>query len=582
MADYAISSANLHTIESGLKAINSNLGMLNENLQVIDNKVDKVNGNVKIVYDELNTLARDFHDFVSVQVKANALSKAQQRVIQIRQEMEKRFGHYDIVRRTTTGILQADDIGIVKKDTISNATEEMMISTPGYWLAPCLVALAAWINDQPELAERALREGIKRNDEKTSLFFALICRRADRKSAALKWTQRYLENQDEENLDRKTIIILDAYASGLLGADSEGVISRQMTTWLERLADKPGFFEKQTQQWSDAINLKRKPLALTDYPYLSKYSKTWPVLQDIMEGAMLHAELYNYFTIIFEQEASNESLKEQLDEILNSLVTEFDDEELPLRKEEKYNQLIIEFDGDEERARKNMQVEQTAFEVHKDFTQLLTDAAMKPETAHASVSTQKFAIALSKEWITNAYNDIVAQNRIKIPHEIEINVDTFNGKTTDGQNENELVDRFNALVDSEKASTLSQLVLSAFERFCLYGGIAIGLIGLIMSIFGGIFPGLIAVIAGIGMVINHYSKKKKIEQARQNTEAKFEEKRQLGSQIIRATLAEVVDFRAEFAQKDGESAKVIDFLEQISPEQYVRKIADSNRRIKIQ
>lgn len=306
MADYAISSANLHTIESGLKAINSNLGTLNENLQVIDNKVDKVNGNVKIVYDELSTLARDFHDFVSVQVKANALSKAQQRVIQIRQEMEKRFGHYDIVRRTTTGILQADDIGIVKKDTISNATEEMMISTPGYWLAPCLVALAAWINDQPELAERALREGIKRNDEKTSLFFALICRRADRKSAALKWTQRYLENQDEENLDRKTIIILDAYASGLLGADSEGVISRQMTTWLERLADKPGFFEKQTQQWSDAINLKRKPLALTDYPYLSKYSKTWPILQDIMEGAMLHAELYNYFTAIFEQEASNE------------------------------------------------------------------------------------------------------------------------------------------------------------------------------------------------------------------------------------------------------------------------------------
>ncbi len=88
-----------------------------------------------------------------------------------------------------------DGIGIVKKDTISNATEELMISTPDYWLAPCLVALAAWINNQPELAERALKEGIKRNDEKTSLFFALICRRADRKGAALKWTQRYLANQ---------------------------------------------------------------------------------------------------------------------------------------------------------------------------------------------------------------------------------------------------------------------------------------------------------------------------------------------------------------------------------------------------
>ena len=575
MADYAISSANLSAIESGLKAINNNL-------KVIDNNVDRVNDKVKVVYDEVGALARDFHNFVQIQIRANALSKAQQRVIQIRQEMEKRFGHYDIVRRTTTGILQADDLGIVKRDTISNATEELMISTPGYWLAPCLVALAAWINDQPELAERALKEGIKRNDEKTSLFFALSCRRADRKSAALKWTQRYLANQDEENLDRKTVIILDAFASGLLGSDSEGVVSKQMGEWLEHLADKPGFVEQQTKQWSDAINLKRKPLETNDYTYLRKYSKTWPVLQDIMEGAMLHAEILDYFMAIFEQEASTDSLKAQLDEILNTLVSEFDEEEIPLRKEEKYNQFVIDFEGDEDRARQNVAVEQTAFEEHKDFTQLLTDAAMKPESSHASVSTQKFAIALSKEWVSNAYNDVVAQNRMKIPNEIEINVDTFNDKTTDGQNETELIGKFNALVDEEKASALSQVVLSGFEKFCLWGGVAIGVIGLIMMIAGSTFLGLIAIIAGIGMVINHFSKKKKVEQNRQNIEAKFEEKRKNGSQIIRATLAEVVDFRAEFAEKDGESQKVIDFLEQISPEQYVRKLADSSRRIKVQ
>lgn len=582
MADYAISSANLSAIESSLNTINRNLGTLNGNLEVIDHNVDTVNSNVKVVYDEIGALARDFHDFVQLQVRANALSKAQQRVIQIRQEMEKRFGHYDIVRRTTTGILQADDLGIVKKDTISNATEELMISTPGYWLAPCLVALAAWINDQPELAERALKEGIKRNDEKTSLFFALICRRADRKSAALKWTQRYLANQDEENLDRKTVIILDAFASGLLGADSEGIVSKQMGEWLEHLADKPGFVEQQTKQWSDAINLKRKPLVSDGYTYLRKYSKTWPVLQDIMEGAMLHAEMLDYFTTIFEQEASTDSLKAQLDEILNSLVTEFDDEEIPLRKEEKFNQFIIDFDGDEDRARQNMAVEQTAFDEHKDFTQLLTDAAMKPESSHASVSTQKFAIALSKEWVNNAYNDVVAQNRMKIPNEIEINVDTFNDKTTDGQNETELIGKFNTLVDKEKTNALSTVVLSGFEKFCLWGGISIGVIGLIMMIASSVLIGLIATIAGIGMIINHFSKKKKVEQNRQNIEAKFEEKRKQGSQIIRATLAEVVDFRAEFAEKDSESQKVVDFLEQIAPEQYVKKLSDSSRRIKVQ
>lgn len=79
-----------------------------------------------------------------------------------------------------------------------------------------------------------------------------------------------------------------------------------------------------------------------------------------------------------------------------------------------------------------------------------------------------------------------------------------------------------------------------------------------------------------------FLRRKKIEQNRQNIEAQFEEKRTKGSQIIRATLAEVVDFRAEFAEKDGESKKVIDLLEQITPEQYVKKLSDSNRRIKVQ
>ena len=574
MSDRVIEQADLRTIEH-------NLGAIHNDLQTLDSNVGAVNSNIKVVYDEIGSLAKEFHDFVSVQQRANRLNQAETRLVKIRQELEKKYGHYDIVRRTTTGILQADDIGIVKKDTISNATEELMISTPGYWLAPCLVALAAWINDQPELAEKAIKEGIKRNDEKTSLFFALICRRADRKEACLKWTQRYLANQDEENLDRKTIIVLDAFASGLFGADTEGVISRQMNEWLQHLEEKPGFTEKQTQQWSEAINLKRKPIDTSSYTYLRKYSKTWPVLEDILEGAHLHAEMLEYLIGIFEQKVSTATVREQLDDILDSLVTDFDDEELPLRKEEKFEQFIVDFRGDESRARQNMNVEQTAFETHKDFTQLLTDAAMKPETAHSSVSTQKFAFALSRDWVMNAYNDVVAQNRMKIPNEIEINVDTFNDTTVDGQNENELLERFSTLVSSERDAELATCVMSSFEQFCLYGGIAVGVIGLVMLLFGNKFLGLIAVIAGIGMVLNHFSKKKDIENTRQNIAERYEKKRSSGSEIIRATLAEVVDFRIEFADKDSESEQVIDFLEQLSPDQYVRKLATSNRRVKM-
>lgn len=141
---------------------------------------------MNFVSDELSKLARDFHEYVEVAARQTERQLAETRLIKIRQELETKFGHYAEIRRTTTGVLQADDLGIVKKETITDVTEEMMITTPNYWLAPCLVALSAWINDKKDIADRALKEAIKRDDEKTSLLFALICRRADRKQACLK------------------------------------------------------------------------------------------------------------------------------------------------------------------------------------------------------------------------------------------------------------------------------------------------------------------------------------------------------------------------------------------------------------
>ena len=567
--------------EADLRGITNELAAIHGNLDTLDSKIHILHNDIGYVNKEVAKLAQQFQEFVVKDIMGKRLLQAETKLVKIRQELEKKFGHYDLVRRSTTGILQADDLGIVKKNTITNATEELMISTPNYWLAPCLVALAAWINDQPELAEKALKEAIKRNDEKTSLFFALVCRRAERKVACLKWTQRYLSNQDEENLDRKTVIVLDAYASGLLGADTEGVIYRQMDEWLTHLSDKPGFIEQQTQQWSEAIRLKRKKIDASSYTYLKKYSPTWPVLEDILEGANLHGEIFNYFTNIFNQELSSETIKAQLDEILTSLVTDFDDEELPLRKEEKFEQFIVDFKGDEQRATQNMQIEETAFATHKDFTQLLTDAAMKPESSHSSVSTQKFAVALSRDWISNAYNDLIAQNRMKIPNEIQLKVGNYIDQTTDGQNENELISKYNAMIDKEKAAALAQCELTKFDEYCLYGGGIIAAMGLGMAISGSVFLGIIAIVAGVGLISNHFTKKKKSEAAKETVNTQYEERRNSGIGIIRASLAEVVDFRSEFATKDAESQNVIDFLSQISPEQYVRKIADTNRRIRM-
>lgn len=569
--------------QADLSQISNSLGALHDDLRYIDNNVNSVKNNVGNIYSKIDAFIGEFREYALKQEKEQQKQKAEIRLVKIRQELEQKYGHYKDVRNKAKGIIQADDIGIVRKETISNLSEEVMIATPGYWLAPCLVALSAWINDQPELAEKALREGIKRNDEKTSLFFALICRRANRKKACLKWIRRYLEVQDEEHLNRETIIVLDAYSSGVLGVDSEGIISKQMDKWLAHLEEKAGFTERQIKQWSDAINLKRRPVDTLSYTYLKNYSPTWGQMQEALDDAALHSEMLAYFDSIFGKDVKSTAIKEQLDEILNNLVNDYDEEEAPLRKQERVEQLTLDCDGDLERVRKKMQIEQTAFEQSKNFTQLLTDAAMKPESSHVAVSTQKFALALSKEWILSAYNDIVAKNRMNVPNEIELNLFHFSAATVDGQNEDEVLDRFNSELDFERAKALSRNNLSSYDRASLYGGIAIFFIGIFMLAGGknAITLGLIAAIAGIILMVNFFAKERKVEEKKKCVEGQYIDRRTKGCQIIRAVLAEVVDYRNELEKWDAESQKVVDYLERLTPSEYVCKTKDSGRRINL-
>ena len=571
MSDKLISRADLSLIERSL----SNLA---GSIDYVNNRVDQVDDNVKIVYNEVEKLANEFREYVEMQSLANRKAEAKMNLSAIRDKLKDNFGHYDVVRRTATGILQANDLAIVKSSMLSHVTEKQMIETPNYWLTPCLVALAAWINDDKALAERALAEGIRRNDEKTSLFFGLICRRIGRENSSLKWFARYLEAQDEEKLDRKAVIVLDAFASGLLGNDTENFVYQQIQEWMSNLEAKPGFTERQLDNWKNAINSKRVPLKSGLYPYLEKYSNTWGNLQDVLEGANLNNDLYEYFKKVFEQKEETKKLKVELDKILDSLVTEFDEEELPLKREEQFEELVVRYNGSESKAHAQMALEKSVYDDHRDFMQLLTDASMNPEESKSSVATQKFATALSRNNIVTAFNDIVAQNRMNVPYDIEINVDTFNDKTQDGEDEEEVLNRFENLVEQEKQTDLSKLKLNMFEQFCLYGGAAVILYGIIKSFMDKSFA-FITIILGIGLIIYHFTAKQKVQKLIQKTIENYAQKLESGKQIIRAIIAEIVDFRIEFTEKDAESKKVLDFFEQIKPEEYIRRLTNSERKI---
>ena len=572
--EHRISYADLRAIENSLTNLDIILSENNKNILDIRKDVQRIN-------KDLTKLQRDITEFISYQANQNRLGRAETRIVQIRQEIEKKFGHYDFVRRTIRGVLQANDMGVIREETIKTATEEVMLSTPNYWLAPALVALSSWICNNQQLANKAMLEAIRLDNEKTSLLFTLICRRSGRKSASLKWAYRYLAAQDEEAIDRKTMIILDCFSNGLLGTDSESRISSILNSWIARLSEKPGFVDKQRQQWVKALSGHLQQVDDNTYAYLATYSPTWDVLKNLLSYAALHNTLFYYFKDILEQPVDSEGLVAELDIVLQSLVENYDEEEKPLRKEERLEVLVKEQNGDESAAKKLFKQEESTLEEKIDFTKLLTNAVLYPDLVNASISTQKIALALSKGWIIDAYRDMVVNYRMTVPLQIELKIKDYTAQTSDGSNESEVIKEFLDYADREEAQELAVLADPEGEQDIIR--IFWGLTGFgILICFVNLLIGIpVVLIFGIWAFSKQKARAERAEK-REELAREYVEFRNNGTEVIRNFMAEVVDYRDEFLTRDQESETVIDLVQAVTTSQYIKHQPDEvTRNIKM-
>lgn len=566
MAEYSISSANLNIIENNIGALAKNLDRVARSVDNVNGRVNAVDSKIDFLSSEVSNLSQEFNLFVEETKRIAILADAKQNVVILEQQLEKEFGYYDNIRRHTVGILEAADISVVTKETIANITEEMMISAPRYWLAPALIALSAWLSDNRDLAEKALKEAMRRDDEKTSLLFCLISKRAGRMDGSLVWLERYFAMQDPTKMERRIIVVLDAFASGLFGADSKGLCSNKIKGWLEELSERVGFLESQKVQWENAILGKKASVSNEDFPYLHQYSPTWTKLKEVLEWAKTHNDIYEYFSSIFNTPVENiASISAKIDDLLDSLVTNYDNEELPLRQQIRKNYLIIEEQGNLNKANYRFEAEKTAYEQYEDFSQHLTSIALSPQSSGALIATQKLAISLSKDWILSAYEDITVKSRAEIPLEVRLDISNWTGITRDGSNEPELQQSLNEFVNELKNNALSSI--KWFKSNIIIAIIVAIIIGLV-----GISTIIIPVLAIVAVGIYMYTEKCKADKNIKNTEIQMEDFRKDVLSILNASLAEVVDYRRLFFEKDSEYSKVIDFLQDLKPEQYISSV----------
>ena len=390
---------------------------------------------------DLNKLRCDFDEMVNDQRKKAALQKALTELVTVRQEIQNKYGNYQVVRDNMLGVLQATDAALVRKTTISHISEELMLSTPRYWLAPCLVAIAAWINNDRDLANRAIREAVKRDKEQTALTMALICRRNNRIETCYEWLSIYFSTQNSANFSEASMVYVTAYVNGVFGPDKWHMCDDYINKWINEVRSSNARFEhEQIETWKNHFK-KYCNSTGNYYPNMKEYVSEFSDIDSYIGRIGARNRIKTDFKDIENAYVDMDQLRRSIDDKLIELVSQDTPDEKLLRQRERYLTFVKQFDGDEARAAAKIKIENTA---RREETKNLVErmSGLITNGGRTAASEKKTALSFLHMYINKGYEEFMNEKEEAFPKAISMNIKGWQGKTQDGSNKEEMKRQF--------------------------------------------------------------------------------------------------------------------------------------------
>ncbi len=489
-----VSYTDLSNILSTVHATSAAVQRLQSQTSYLQESVKTVNSNLSVVNDNVRQLAARFTQMILEQRKQAALQRAITEIIRVRQELEQNFGQYKTVRDNMMGLLKATDAKLVRTETITRISEELILATPNYWLAPLLVAVAAWIGNDQGLAQRAIAEAVKRDEEKTALAMALICRRNGRNKTSFEWLAVYFSKQSANNMKRSIVTYIDACVSGVFGNDEDDIFSDYIRKWMSELQESnDNFKEEQVSMWSEYYNSFCVGSA-NQFGYLSQmaagdFRRIDECWQRVSASYSIKEQIHSMITAPVDKEA----LRNKIDEELLNLIQKYDEDEAPLREEEARLTLIKELKGDEEAADtiiKRRQIAQSDEKV--SLAQRLADV-LKTGTQE-NAAAKKTAFLFLAEYIKDGFNRFINEKKVAFPNSITINSDGWSKQISGGADKLTAQRSYEEFMEERKREELKTVKPGAVITFGIFS-----LIGLILAIVG--FAGDKAGLGVIGIIM---------------------------------------------------------------------------------
>lgn len=565
-------SGAFRALDRSLNDVTRSIIEINNRVEHMQDSISETQGELKSTRGDLLELKGAFESFVSESQRVASVQRAETKIGNLKAELDRQFGHYGTVRRTSVGVLQAFDVANVTDEVVSHVSEELMIQSPGYWLAPALVAVAGWSRNDETIVERSIQEAYRRNAAKTSLFFALILRRTGRNEAALRWLAHYLKNSDPRHLTREFAVILEASAQGAFGPHGAEQLSQQLKVWNDTLRMNLEVIEQQVSEWAQEIRNNAGQLADDEYPALKAFSPTYNQLKWLLESASALGRTATKYNSVKDSSYSAPGLvADLLDDLLEQLVTEYDDEELPLRREVAFNQAIIDTDGDKERADTLSSQYVRALEESVDAVAIQTRTAISPESYGVSVRTQNVSIgAGQKDFLegikkyTREYRGHFASSAQVVlgpEHSPQANMFNFVGhQSTTDEPEEAVVARLRGQWDETFATYINSVSFRPLKF--IIAGVALALVSIMFMVSGSIVPGLgLLILGGVGVGIWAMTNKQKSERLVAEAESQREQAFEFSRARLLETRANFTDLMLEYNELDSDENTLVNLIQ---------------------
>jgi hypothetical protein len=516
--------------------------------------------------DRLTKLAQRFEQYVVQADRTANVQRSETRIGVVEAQIEHKYGHYNKVRRVARGILEGFDNGLLSEERVRDISEELVMETPGYWLAPILIALRAWAADDPATCDQAIEQAFARSPRHTSLFMALVLRRQGRGESSLRWLRHYLAALDPTSLGREFAMILECISQGAFGPGGVQIVQERLDAWRERLLSDDDVQQAQVVRWRAELERYVGPSSRDRFPRLSAVSPQWPQMDTALARAGAHDSLIGtYSAMAAEEFTAPDRLEDQVDDILDRLVTGYDDEELPLRREHAGHEAVVRHLGDLEAAQRDLETDLLALDKKLNYLTIQSESALNPEKLGVSRATQRMAVSACHDWFSRAHAAYSMEYRAALPPTVDAIFESQHNAAGTVFKLPRWSGSFTQPMEVLERS-LAQHWDRAAQPFIdghaykwgpnLIAPIAVGLVGLVC--FGASWaPGIIFVLLGVGIWgLVLYSRAQAAARRQEELRTMLERAKQDSLQQLRGAGAEVVDWTAAFRQADSREPAV--------------------------